>query len=30
MFALSQERMKVLIKLWFENKFNVKIEFVEP
>jgi hypothetical protein len=30
MFALSQERMKVLLKQWFENKFNVKIEFVEP
>ena len=30
MFALSQERMKVLLKQWFENKFNVKVEFVEP
>lgn len=30
MFALSQDKMKELIKLWFENKFNVKIEFVEP
>lgn len=30
MFALSEEKMKLLMKLWFENKFNVKIEFVEP
>lgn len=30
MFALSQEKMKLLMKLWFENKFNVEVKFVEP
>ena len=30
MFGLSDGRTKVLLKQWFENKFNVKIEFVEP
>ncbi len=30
MFGLSEDRMKDLIKLWFENKFKVKVEFVEP
>ena len=30
MFSLSGGRTKVLIKQWFENKFNVKVEFVEP
>ena len=29
MFSLSGGRTKVLIKQWFENKFNVKVEFVE-
>ena len=30
MFGLSEDKMKDLIKLWFENKFKVKVEFVEP
>ena len=29
-FGLSTGRMKVLIKQFFQDKFNVKIEFVEP
>jgi hypothetical protein len=29
-FGLSVGRTKVLLKQWFENKFNVKVEFVEP
>lgn len=29
-FGLSGGRTKVLLKQWFENKFNVKVEFVEP
>jgi len=29
MFALSEGRIKVLIKQWFQNKFDVKVKFVE-